>query len=146
MRAAAVQLIFVLSTLALGAGYFSIGYQDVGAIEFGGGGYSKTDRFLFGGEGFGSPAGYGYGLGYLAYEIYKDDPASIYLRFGLGGKSGNARGESGFLAELGLLGLVHLPGEHPAIPSLGWLAGFQVSSQHSGFVLKGFVVMGGKHG
>jgi len=124
---------FLALALAQGGGYFSLGYQSAGGIEFGGGGFGASGPFLFGGEGHGSPAGYGYGLGFLAYELARFEGEGIrgrlYARAALGG--GGGAGWSGLLAEGG----VWLRFAYEGFPAALYLA-YQYAERHAGLLLR----------
>ena len=89
-------LLALSASVALAGGYFSLGYQTAGGLEFGGGGYGQVGQLLLGGEGHGSPAGYGYGLGFFAYELpafqVEGARGRLLVRLGLGSEGGRGWG------------------------------------------------------
>ena len=126
-------LLALVLTTGLAGGYFSIGYQTAGGLEYGGGGYGGHGRFLFGGEGHGSPAGYGYGLGFVAYDVgnfeFKGVKGRLLPRFGLGGGGGESW--AGLLVEAGLW----VSMEYAGFPGALYLA-YQYAPDHSGVLFR----------
>ena len=118
---------------ALAGGFFAVGYQGSGGLEFGGGGFGVYQRFYFGGEGYGGLAGYGYGLGFVGYRAYAapadDLQIAIVPRLGLGG--GGGKGWGGFLLEPGVWVLAEKDRGF-----LGLLLAYQYAPGHPGVLLR----------
>ncbi len=132
LKRAFVAMAFALVP-ALAGGYFALGYQSAGGLEFGGGGYGTAGRYVFGGEGYGGVSGYGYGLGFFGYRVLEGEEAGVRYRLvprlGLGG--GGGRGWGGFLVEPGLWLNVEA-GRFAA----GLVFAYQYAPGHQGVVLR----------